>query len=113
MIYAIPKPVDGIIVTISQWSIREVIYGDNKQRTHHLVGYIPDEGAGRVTSVIQTFNKENKIITTRSGRIYKLYGAAGTNDDAQYVWESWMMFNDAREEVDVTKQYFNTTHFEI
>jgi len=69
MIYDIPKPVDGIIVIINQWSIREVIYGDNKQRTHHLVGYIPDEGAGRVTSAIQSFNKKIKSLQRDQGGV--------------------------------------------
>jgi len=63
MIYSIPKPISGTCaVPISLWSIKEVIIEHNEPCTQHLVGFIRQEGAGRVTSAIQSFDPEARII---------------------------------------------------
>ena len=107
MIYNILIPTNDIAVVITLWSIKEVIFGSNTQRTQHLIGYIREENAGRVTSAIQNFDQEKRIITTRSGRIYQLSGKPGSHGDAQYVWDHWKNDNDARDELDATEQYIN------
>lgn len=105
MIYSIPEPKNDIAVVISLWCVKEIIFGNNDQRTQHLLGYIQEENAGRVTSAIQCFDQEKMIIKTSSGRVYQLYGEPSTHDDALYVWENWKNDNDARDELDVTHQY--------
>jgi len=110
MIYGIQKPEEYDLATIIiQWSIKEVIYGLNEEPTHHLVGYVMSEGAGRTTSAIQSFDKEKMMITTSSGRIYKLQDKPGNNNDADYVWDFWKSHNNAKNEKDVTSQYWIKT----
>ena len=110
MIYGIQKPEEYDLATIIiQWSIKEVIYGSNEQPTHHLVGYVIEERAGRTSSAIQSFDKEKMIITTRSGRVYKLVDKPGENSDADYIWNFWKSHNNARNEKDVTEKYWKET----
>lgn len=90
---------------ITSWSIREVLISSETEKTHHLVGYIPYEGCGRVTSKIQSFDKQNRLITTNSGRIYLLEGQPGKHEDGEYVWHMWSLRNEAQDEVDVSAQY--------
>ncbi|BCG63319.1 MAG: hypothetical protein methR_P1021 [Methyloprofundus sp.] len=105
MLYGIPAQENGYATSIMNWSIKEVIYGENEHPTQHLVGYIPYESAGRVTSDIQYFDPEAMIIHTRSGNQYLLKGEPGRHKDAEYVWSRWKSFNDAENEQDVTEQY--------
>jgi len=107
MIYGIQKPLDYDLATIIiQWSIKQVIYSSNEEPTHHLVGYVMSEGAGRTTSAIQSFDKEKMLVTTNSGRVYRLQGKSGNNSDADYVWNFWKSHNNARNEKDVTNEYW-------
>jgi hypothetical protein len=91
--------------TIVFWSVREVGFGQETDRSRHLVGYIPSKGTGRVTSAIQQFDPKSMTIKTRSGRIYHLKGHPGFNDDVEYVWLQWKSLNGAQEASDVTSQY--------
>lgn len=108
MIYNIPEPKNDIAVVIISWCVKEVVFGSNLQRTQHLLGYIKEENAGRVTSAIQCFDQEKMIIKTSSGRVYQLYGEPSTHGDALYVWANWKNDNDAHDELDVTHQIFQT-----
>lgn len=92
--------------TIVFWSVREVIFGQEADKSHHLVGYIHREHSGRVTSAIQEFDRDSMTVKTKSGRVYFLKGQPGFNADAEYVWNKWKAINDARDEVDVTNQYW-------
>ncbi|WP_340123727.1 hypothetical protein [Methylobacter svalbardensis] len=105
MIYGIPDPEDDFAVAIAAWSIKEVIYGENTEPTRHLVGYILQDSEGRASSAIQSFDKENRLIETRSGRLYKLHGKPGDHPDARYVWQRWKGFNNVQDEKDVTDEY--------
>jgi hypothetical protein len=109
MIYGIekPEPDDDFAVAIALWSIKEVVYGDNNEPTHHLVGFIPQDSDGRASSAIQSFDKEKMIIETSSGRLYKLHGRPGSHADARFVWSRWKDFNNARNERDVTDEYWD------
>ena len=91
---------------IVEWSIREVSIADLPDKTHHLVGYIMRQRLGRVSSVIQSFDRDHMRIITRSGRIYHLQGQPGFNPDAEYVWEHWKAINDIKDEVNVTNEYY-------
>jgi ATP-dependent Lon protease len=96
--------------SIEQWSVREILCGDSSERTQHLVGYIARRGSGRVTSPIQSFDRDKMTIITRSGRVYRLEGQPGFNADAEYVWAHWKVLNDVQEEVDVTDHYQGQLH---
>ncbi|QPK62560.1 hypothetical protein IVG45_17150 [Methylomonas sp. LL1] len=97
------QPEENII----HWSVREVKISCETEKTHHLVGYIPWQYSGRVSSKIETFDRENMLVKTGSGRIYHLKGEPGMTRDGDYVWDRWAMINDAKNEVDVTDQYFD------
>lgn len=110
MIHGIPLPGEHDLATvITNWSIKEVIHGANEEPTHHLVGYIPGQWSGRTSSAIQNFDKEKMMITTSSGRVYKLEGMPGRTNDGDYVWDYWKSFNKARNEKDVTSEYWTDT----
>jgi hypothetical protein len=56
---------------ITCWSVREVLCDWSAERTRRLVGYIPSSDDGRTSAPIQWFDRENRCIQTRSGRIYQ------------------------------------------
>ncbi|WP_333875758.1 AAA family ATPase [Methylobacter sp.] len=91
--------------TIVRWSIREALFKDSHDKSRHLIGYIARKCAGRVTSAIQSFDRETMRIKTTSGRIYQLEGQPGFDPDAEYVWAQWKALNEVRDEVDVTHEY--------
>ncbi|MGZ4956076.1 MAG: hypothetical protein ACXV79_13550 [Methylobacter sp.] len=91
--------------TIMHWSIREVLFDVPNDKSRHLVGYISRQGKGRVTSAIESFDRDHRRIITRSGRIYRLEGSPGFDPDAEYVWAQWKALNHVREEADVTDHY--------
>jgi ATP-dependent Lon protease len=94
--------------TLVDWSVREVLINSETEKTHHLVGYIPLDCYGRVTSKIQAFDQSKMLIKTKSGRIYYLHGAPGSHPDAEYVWRRWTAINDAQDEIDVTNHYWHS-----
>ena len=98
MIYSIPKPENGVATAIERWSIKEVVWGANELPTHHLIGFVVQECAGRATTAIQAFDKENGLIQTQSGRLYQLMDGPGQDGDADYVWKQWKNCNGARDE---------------
>lgn len=107
MIFGIPDPNDDFAIVIALWSIREVIYGNNNVPTRHLVGFVLQESLGRASSAIQSFDKGKMLIETRSGRLYKLHGRPGDHPDAEHVWRRWMNFNNAKDEKNVTAEYWD------
>lgn len=89
---------------IYNWSVIEVSFKNNDEKTCHLIGDVPEQ-FGRATSAIQNYNRQTKTITTRSGRMYKLIGGAGYSDDADYVWQNWKKTNDVTSEKNVSEDY--------
>jgi ATP-dependent Lon protease len=91
--------------TLSRWSVREARFDDVNDHSRHLVGYVARKGKGRVSSAIQSFDREKMRITTSSGRVYQLEGPPGFDPDAEYVWAHWKALNQVRDERDVTQEY--------
>lgn len=91
--------------TMMRWSIREVLFDDSTDKSRHLVGYILRKGKGRVSSAIQSFDRDKMRIKTASGRLYQLEGQSGFDPDAEYVWARWKKLNAVLEESDVTHEY--------
>jgi ATP-dependent Lon protease len=90
---------------ITRWSVREARFDDPNDQSRHVVGYVARQGTGRVTSAIQSFDRDHQRITTSSGRVYQLEGPPGFDPDAEYVWAQWKALNHVRDETDVTQEY--------
>lgn len=75
----------------------------NGAKTRHIVGR--HINIGRVSTAIQSFDKEKQRFTTRSGRIYQLKGISGTDKDSEYVWNRWCELINVTNFVDVTFEY--------
>jgi ATP-dependent Lon protease len=92
-------------VTMVQWSMREVVWGDTNQKSQHLVGFVKEDEKWLVSSVIEKFDRQAKHVKTRDGHVYHLEGPPGTSDEAERVWLDWKGRHDVHEESDVTHQY--------
>jgi hypothetical protein len=68
-------------IMLSLWSIRESADG-----RRFFVGLDEDEGIGRVSTAIQTFDSQTRIGITLSGRRYVLVGRGGWCSDGEYIW---------------------------
>lgn len=90
-------------IEISRWKIYKATSELWAEQTLHLVGYNNTEHHGRVSSAIVKIDKENMILTTESGRAYKLIGESGFDPDASYVWGMWCLRNQVREWFDASK----------
>jgi hypothetical protein len=90
---------------MTRWSVREAQFDDLNDQSRHVIGYIARKGKGRVSSAIQSFDRNKMRITTGSGRVYQLDGPPGFDPDAEYVWSHWKALHDVREETDVTQEY--------
>jgi hypothetical protein len=71
--------------TLVDWCIVETDKGER-----HLLGYSFGTREGRVSSAIQTLDAETRTGITRSGGVYRLRGAPGSDPDA---WERWRRVN--------------------
>jgi Cdc6-like AAA superfamily ATPase len=92
-------------VLIVRWSVKEIRCRDASETTQHLIGYIPDQGIGRVTTAIQSFDRATMRLKTDSGHIYHLVGQPGMDADAEYIWAQWKDANGVSEDIDITGQY--------
>jgi ATP-dependent Lon protease len=92
-------------VTMVQWSMREVVWGDTDRRSQHVVGFIQQEERWHVSARVEKFDRQAKRVRTSDGRVYHLEGPPGTSDEAENVWLDWKDQHDVREELDVTHQY--------
>lgn len=79
-------------VILEQWGVFQINKG---KKTRHLFGKKTNGSIhdGRVSSAIVKFNKKKKIVTTKSGRTYKLEGPPGFCGDAEYVQAIWLSIN--------------------
>ncbi len=105
-IYTVASALEEPEISISEWSVHEVSSNDRSDKTQHLVGFIASRGSGRVTSAIQSFDRDRMCIKTNSGRLYHLEGQPGSHPDVDYVWSHWKKLNDIQEELDVTSRYW-------
>jgi ATP-dependent Lon protease len=92
-------------VTLVQWSIREVTWGDTDRKSQHVVGFIKEDEKWLVSARVEKFDRHAKRVRTSDGRVYHLEGPPGTSDEAEHVWLDWKDRHDVHEESDVTHQY--------
>lgn len=97
-IWAARPVVDVPLVTLQDWRILETSTGER-----HFVGFRPERGTRRVSSVIINLNVRSRLGMTRSGRQYFLEGPPGApvgqDDD---VWSAWCRVNRVTGYRDVT-----------
>lgn len=97
-------------VSLTEWKVLEV---QDNPVTRHLAGHEYsargpfDSDGGRVSSAIQSFDKEKRAVVTLSGRTYLLKGPSGHSitSAASYVWGAWCRGNKVEKFQDVTKEY--------
>ena len=87
-IYKAPSIEQQPYVNLTSWRVFRTPEGDC-----HFCGRHARQGDGRVSSKIVSFDKDQMIGVTRSGRIYHLVGDMGANSDAQCVASAWMQYN--------------------
>jgi len=90
--------------TLLNWSIHQMAFPVYEEVSRHLVGDTIG-GSARITSEIKRFDPKNRKITTRSGRIYTLQGAAGTSEDSAFILERWKQNYQVTQDTDVTEEY--------
>lgn len=88
-------------VSLIHWSIRECDRADGT-RTQHLIGYDTFGREGRVSSTIVELNMDARTARTKSGRVYSLKGDPGQHSDSEYVWQTWLYLQKAKNDQDVT-----------
>lgn len=94
-------------VTLFSWHVFEVKLPNAKAKTWHLCGFRGETGNGKVSSPISAIDPEFLRCLTRSGQIYELQGAPGTNSDALAAKGLWLHINRVQEERDVTPEFLS------
>jgi hypothetical protein len=90
---------------LGQWNIYEAWCMENAEgATRHFVGINTRRNTGRVSSAIQTFDRQAMLGVTCTGRVYELVGRAGRSMDADYVWSEWRSLNGVIGWKDVTNE---------
>lgn len=69
------------VVNLSNYNIIDWSEGS------HFIGNNMDEFGARISTKIQSFDKETMIGKTASGTEYRLHGEPGLDDDAEYLLE--------------------------
>lgn len=98
-VWAVPAVSEQPRVRLLKWSVRDTVKG------RVFVGWDIDNQEGRVSTVIQDFDREACCGVTKSGRIYQLIGPPGCNSDAEFVWSRVTKL----EWTDVSDQYCGLT----
>jgi hypothetical protein len=99
-------PTDYKNPALRRWRVMEVVLR-NGIRSRHVWGHDVTNEAGRASSAIRKFNKEDMTATTHSGRIYQLLGPPGHANQGEYAWQNWCRINGVISESDVTDEYFH------
>ncbi|MDR6202142.1 hypothetical protein QF025_000862 [Paraburkholderia graminis] len=93
-------------IDLSQWRVMEIV----PDGTRHFVGRNAASSVGRVSSEIVGYDSVTGRGQTRSGRVYRLRGAAGLTGESEYVWAIWCLQNCVLDWLDVTGQYREANH---
>jgi hypothetical protein len=88
---------------LATWRVFEVESERWEGKTRHFVGYNLTEREGRVSSKIETFDKDTNKGITESGRVYELVGEPGSgSSDGMYTFNRWCNINKITKVEDVT-----------
>ena len=95
-----PSSIDeDTIVTLVLWSVWRTELHEN-----HLVGVRPSTMTGRVSSAIRSICLVSRIITTQTGRRYRLEGPSASRGLAEYIWQTWCTTHAVPYSTDVTDE---------
>jgi hypothetical protein len=86
--------------TLVRWRVFQTELGER-----HFAGHCIESGHGRVSSAIVSFDFNTRTGVSTSGRRYVLSGRAGYDDDGQYVWLLWSLYNAVPWAKDVSDEY--------
>ena len=73
-------------IRLTNWSIKQTNDGN------YFVG-TREDGTGRVSTQIVTFDESTKKGITKSGRVYELVGQEGYSSNGEYVWSYYKEAN--------------------
>lgn len=91
-------------IVMVRWRVVEIVGGE-KEGQRHLIGYNVAAFEGRVSTAVVAFDREKMEATTKSGRVYRLEGRPGFDDDGDYVWLVWAPANGIESVRDVSSDY--------
>ncbi len=98
-----PRPASELPrIPLSRWRIFETEDG-----SRHFVGVDMFDSSGRVSSPIVAFDPVAMEGTTRTGRIYELFGTKGSSLNVEYVWIRWCELYEVTSYTDVTERLLN------
>ena len=101
-VHSIAAVTEEPVVILLNWRLYQV--RDHKgSRQRHLVGCVQGGSGGRVTSALVRFDLTSATAVTSSGRMYRLKGSKGFDDDADYVWKVWQRINLSTHVRDITR----------
>ena len=98
-IWAVASITEEPEVLLSDWQVVEIPGG-----TRHFVGYNQSLREGRVSSMIVEFDPATRTGITSSGRVYRLLGEPGENQDALWTWTGWCRVNGVTSATVVTEE---------
>lgn len=70
-------------------------------RSRHLIG--KRSGNSRVSSAITSLDIQTMEATTESGRIYRLEGEHGRDDEIEKIYSTWLTMNGWHHDADLTR----------
>ena len=79
--WRVPGPEMEPELTVERWQVVEVFDG-----RRYLIGYCVDRDEARVSTALDGINLIDLMVRTQSGRIYRLLGPAGHDQDAEALW---------------------------
>ena len=101
-VHSIASVTEEPVAILLNWRLYQV--RDHKgSRQRHLVGCVQGGSGGRVTSALVKIDLTSATAVTSSGRMYRLKGPPGFDDDADYVWKVWQHINLSTHVRDVTR----------
>ena len=96
---------------LSHWRLFEVSEpGLDEQVTVHIVGFSPQQKAGRVSAQVEEYDLRTARARTACGRVYGLLGLPGKHPDATRAWRTWLRVNNATVLREVTGQFLPATY---
>lgn len=84
-------------VTVTKWGLVRL-----KGETYHLTGIHSDNGRGRISTPIVSFDHAAKTVVTSSGRVYRLQGPP------DYLTAAGIVYAFAWAHIDVDEKDFET-----
>ena len=92
-------------INIYDWSIRKVVFKQEKHFTSLLIGHVPYYDKIEIVRIKQ-FNLEDRLISDKDiDHFYFLSGLSGLTDKAKRIWHSYKKNQQIQYEIDITNKY--------